>query len=105
MESQLTPQLGGLFAHVLLFWSKDIVRTVRHWREQHDEDPHHAAMRKYPEAPMWWYIAVMVFGLVTGLACCATQDIQLPWWAFIVALVLGCAISPFVSGSTVYWED
>lgn len=47
--------VGGLVAHVLFFWGKGILRTIRQLRAGVSEDPHHAAMARYREAPWWWY--------------------------------------------------
>jgi len=56
-------------------------------------------MAKYKEAPWWWYVATLVIAFVFGIVVVTKENINLPVWAFIVALVLGVIISPFVSDS------
>jgi len=42
-------------------------------------DAHFAAMRKYKEAPSWWYYTILVLALVVGLVVTYQQKTQLPW--------------------------
>lgn len=53
----------------------------------------------YKETPWWWYIAVLVFSFVLGLVVVIKENITLPVWAYIVSLILGIFIAPFVSVS------
>lgn len=52
---------------------------------------------KYKETPWWWYIVVLVFSFVLGLVVVIKENITLPAWAYIVSLLLGIFIAPFVS--------
>jgi len=36
-------------------------------------------MRKYKEAPSWWYYTILVLALVVGLVVTYQQKTQLPW--------------------------
>lgn len=54
-------------------------------------------VKHYKEAPWWWYIGILVLSFVLGLIVATTQNITLPPWAYIVSLLLGCLIAPFVS--------
>lgn len=51
----------------------------------------------YKETPWWWYISVLVFSFVLGLVVVIKENITLPVWAYIVSLILGIFIAPFVS--------
>lgn len=51
----------------------------------------------YKEAPWWWYGLVLVFSFILGIIVVAKENITLPIWAYIVALIVGVFISPFVS--------
>ena len=51
----------------------------------------------YKEVPWWWYISVLVFSFVLGLIVVLKENITLPVWAYIVSLILGIVIAPFVS--------
>lgn len=53
--------------------------------------------KNYKETPWWWYISVLVFSFVLGLVVVIKENITLPAWAYIVALLLGIFIAPFVS--------
>lgn len=52
--------------------------------------------RTYKEAPWWWYVAILVISFVLGLVVVIKENITLPVWAYIVALLLGCFIAPLV---------
>jgi len=51
----------------------------------------------YKEAPWWWYGLVLVVSFVLGIIVVAKENITLPIWAYIVSLLIGVIISPFVS--------
>lgn len=53
--------------------------------------------KTYKEVPQWWYLVVLVVSFVLGLVVVITQNITLPVWGYIVALILGVIISPLVS--------
>lgn len=53
--------------------------------------------KHYKEAPWWWYVAVLVISFILGLIVVLKEDIGLPAWAYVVSLVVGIIISPFVS--------
>lgn len=54
-------------------------------------------MAKYKEAPWWWYLGTLIIAFVFGLIAVLKEDISLPAWAYVVALLLGVIIAPFVS--------
>lgn len=53
--------------------------------------------KNYKETPWWWYIAVLVFSFVLGLVVVIKENITLPAWAYVVSIILGIVIAPFVS--------
>lgn len=53
--------------------------------------------KHYKEAPWWWYVSVLVVSFVLGLVVVIKENITLPAWAFVVSLILGIIIAPFVS--------
>lgn len=53
--------------------------------------------RTYRETPWWWYMSVLVFSFILGLIVVIKENITLPIWAYIVALIVGSVIAPFVS--------
>ena len=61
-------------------------------------DRHHAYVHKtYKETPHWWFGIVILVSFVMGLIVVLKEDITLSAWAYVVSLLLGCAIAPLVS--------
>ncbi|KAG6812896.1 hypothetical protein H0H92_015631 [Tricholoma furcatifolium] len=87
--------IGGLIAHVVLFWGPYAVNSFKLARSKTQPDPHYQAMQKYKEAPMWWYLILLVLAFLAGLIVVLKGQTTLPWWSFIVALIVGSFISPF----------
>ena len=52
--------------------------------------------KHYKEAPWWWYISLLVISFVLGLVVVIKEKDILPVWAYIVALISGIIVSPFV---------
>jgi uncharacterized membrane protein len=91
-------QIGALITHTLLFWSGDIKRSYNSARTGKYDDRHHAYMMKhYKEVPFWWYASVLVGSFILGLVVVMKEKITLPVWAYVVSLLLGTVIAPFVS--------
>lgn len=53
--------------------------------------------KHYKETPWWWYAFILAGSFILGLAVVLSQNITLPVWAFIVSLLVGTVIAPFVS--------
>ena len=91
-------KIGALIVHCFLFWGKDIYKAFKSAKEGRYDDRHHEHMVKhYKEAPWWWYVAVLVVSFVLGLIVVLKEDISLPVWAYVVSLIVGIIVSPFVS--------
>ncbi|KAE9566288.1 Oligopeptide transporter 8 [Colletotrichum fructicola] len=87
--------IGALIAHCFLFWAGDVVNAYKSARSGRYDDRHHAHMAKhYKETPWWWYVVVLVLSFILGIVVVTTQNITLPAWAYIVALLLGIFIAP-----------
>ena len=54
-------------------------------------------VKHYKETPWWWYAIVLVVSFVIGLVVVIKENITLPVWGYIVSLLLGIFIAPFVS--------
>ncbi|KAB5559610.1 OPT oligopeptide transporter [Coniochaeta sp. 2T2.1] len=88
--------IGALVAHCILFWGGDVKRAFQSAKTGRYDDRHHAYMEKnYKETPWWWYIIVLVASFVLGLVVVIKENITLPVWAYIVALIIGMIIAPF----------
>lgn len=89
-----------MVAHCILFWGKDILNAYKSTRKGESDDRHHQHMAKhYKETPSWWYGAVLLLSFILGLIVVLKEDVTLPVWAYIVALLLGMAFGPFVRTS------
>jgi len=53
---------------------------------------------KYKEVPYWWYLLILIVAFVFGIIVTTTQNITMPVWSYIIALLTGAFIAPFVSG-------
>jgi hypothetical protein len=53
----------------------------------------------YKETPWWWYGLVLLGSFVLGLTVVLKENITVPAWAYIVSLIVGTIISPFVGTS------
>ncbi|KAK0192884.1 peptide transporter MTD1 [Armillaria mellea] len=87
--------IGGLIAHVLLFWRPYARDAIKQSRNKTQPDPHFQAMQKYTEAPWWWYAILLLLSFFAGLIVVLKGQTSLPWWSYIIALVLGGFITPF----------
>ena len=93
--------MGALIVHCILFWGNDIRRAYKSAKEGRYDDPHHAHMAKhYKETPWWWYIIVLVGSFILGIIVTVKENITLSAWAYVISLLLGCIIAPFVSTRT-----
>ncbi|KAJ2917485.1 hypothetical protein MD484_g2956, partial [Candolleomyces efflorescens] len=87
--------IGGLVAHVIFFWGPYAVDSFKLAYRKTQPDPHYQAMRKYQEAPWWWYAILLVLSFLAGLIVVFKGQTTLPWWSYIVALLLGAFVTPF----------
>ncbi|OBT69207.1 hypothetical protein VE03_01997 [Pseudogymnoascus sp. 23342-1-I1] len=55
------------------------------------EDVHNRLMRRYNDAPMWWYLATFVSMTAIGIFVVEYYPVHLPWYGLLLALAL-CAL-------------
>lgn len=88
--------IGALIIHCILFWGGDVIETIRSAKKGKHNDPHHEHMAKhYKETPWTWYIGLLVISFVLGLAVVLKENITLPAWGYVVALIVGTIVAPF----------
>ncbi|KAG6371067.1 OPT oligopeptide transporter protein-domain-containing protein [Boletus reticuloceps] len=68
------------------FWNDNGMRKQPMGNE--DIDPHYAQMLKYPETPNSWYYATFVVSFIGALVVIYKSDSTLPWWGFVIAVLL-----------------
>ncbi|KAG2353183.1 OPT oligopeptide transporter protein-domain-containing protein [Suillus spraguei] len=68
------------------FWQADGMRK----QDIDDEniDPHYKQMLKYPDAPNSWYFVVFLLAFIVALVVIYKTNSTLPWWGFIISLLL-----------------
>lgn len=87
-----------MIMHCILFWGKDTLNSYKKNKEGESQDRHHRHMAEhYKDTPAWWFAAILIFSFVLGLIAVLKENITLPAWAYIIALVLGIIFGPFVS--------
>ncbi|KAH9941508.1 oligopeptide transporter [Amylocystis lapponica] len=88
--------IGGLIAHCVLFWSPYVIESFKQARTKSQPDPHWQVMiRRYDEVPWYWYLGLIVLAFFAGLIVVLKGQTTLPWWSYIVALLLGAFVTPF----------
>jgi OPT family oligopeptide transporter len=81
----------ALIVHTFLWYRRDIARQFR--RTLADEkDVHSYLMRKYPEAPQWWFLAIGVVCFVLGLIGIEVLHTGLPVWAYIFSITFAALL-------------
>ncbi|KAJ5882245.1 Oligopeptide transporter OPT superfamily [Penicillium soppii] len=90
--------IGALIVHCILFWGKDILRAYQSARQGRYDDRHHQHMAThYQETPWWWYVFILVGSFVLGVVVIVKEKLTLPIWAYVVALICGCIVTPFTT--------
>jgi hypothetical protein len=69
--------LTAAIVHTVIFNGGEVWYRFRAARNQ-EPDIHMRLMKKYPEAPDWWYVALFVASIALGLATTLGFDSQLP---------------------------
>ncbi|OAA61604.1 small oligopeptide transporter [Niveomyces insectorum RCEF 264] len=79
--------VASVIVHVVLYHGKDIWSQFREARRQED-DVHMRMMKKYRDAPDWWYavLFVVMLGISFGVVC--GWPTGFPWWGYIVCIIL-----------------
>ncbi|KAJ7643180.1 peptide transporter MTD1 [Mycena rosella] len=92
--------VGATVTHVILWYGKDIIESIRRYRAGDVHDVHLEKMKVYPEVPMWWYILVFIGTFAMSLATIYRGHVDMPGWGLVVAILIVAIFLPFVA--TVY---
>lgn len=80
--------ITAVLVHVGLFHGKSMWKQMRS-SPADSTDVHMQLMSKYKEAPYWWYLVLFLGSFAMGIGAVEGWPTGLPWWGFIVAIVLG----------------
>ena len=79
--------ISAVAVHVALFHGREIWQRAKESRAD-EEDVHTRLMRKYPEAPDWWYGVMFLVTVGISFASIYGWDTGLTWWALIIAFLI-----------------
>ncbi|POR31920.1 Sexual differentiation process protein isp4 [Tolypocladium paradoxum] len=78
-------------AHVALFYGADVWRRARSSKSE-EPDIHLKLMRRYKEAPEWWFLTIFVFSFAFGMIASQVWDTHMPWWSYIMCILIGLVL-------------
>lgn len=79
--------ISSTIVHTVLFHGKEIMFYWKHSRKDPD-DIHMHLMKRYKEAPDWWYLLSMMLFLGMAIALVRVWNTEMPIWALFMALAL-----------------
>ncbi|KAI0202779.1 OPT oligopeptide transporter protein-domain-containing protein [Astrocystis sublimbata] len=79
--------ITALVAHTFLYYSGPIWAQFRNSTLE-KPDIHMKLMRKYKEAPSWWYTGLFFFFLGLSFIAVLWYPTNLEWWAFLLAIFI-----------------
>ncbi|KAG6008048.1 hypothetical protein E4U21_005061 [Claviceps maximensis] len=79
--------LAATVTHCGLFYGRDIWRRARDSKSE-KPDIHMKLMRRYKEAPEWWFLAIFAVSFVFGMVSSQAWETHLPWWAYIMCIAI-----------------
>ena len=79
--------LSALIVHTGLFHGKDLWEQTTNLRND-NEDVHYRMMRKYKEAPFWWYATLFVVMLGLSFATVLAWPTGMAAWALVLTLII-----------------
>lgn len=73
--------------------SREIWLRTRTALKGNEVDVHTRLMRRYADIPNWWFLILMVLGIIVSIATVEgyKSQLQLPWWGILLA----CALASF----------
>ncbi|WPH01785.1 OPT family small oligopeptide transporter [Acrodontium crateriforme] len=76
--------------HTILYHRQEVWARFKLGRQQEPNDIHMRLMKRYREAPDWWYVTLAVVSIGLGLVAvlCFHHESQMPWWAYFVSILV-----------------
>jgi len=91
-----TAYIGTAVTHFFIWHFKDVWDVVRNVRTKECDDVHYQKMKVYKEVPLWWFSVIFVITFALGLGLLYAANSGVPWWGFIVALILTTVFVPIL---------
>ncbi|KAF9870610.1 hypothetical protein CkaCkLH20_11916 [Colletotrichum karsti] len=99
---------GLSLASLSQLWNRVInrERSISHSSKESKEypenetDDHYRLMRAYPECPDWWYATILLVSIGVGLLCLYLARSTLPWYGFLVSILLSGLFTLFFGAQT-----
>lgn len=79
--------IAAVIVHTALFHGREIYDRARASKAD-EEDVHTRLMRKYPEAPDWWYAVLLLIMLGLCFGTIYGYETHLTGWALVIALLI-----------------
>ncbi|KAL0098126.1 OPT family small oligopeptide transporter [Phycomyces blakesleeanus] len=86
----------SMVTHVILYHGADIKNiafAIFRRKESKEQDIHNRLMSAYKEVPAWWYYIIFVCGIGLNIGIGYANKSQLPWWGFLIAIILSTVLS------------
>ncbi|XAR70127.1 hypothetical protein NMG60_11026890 [Bertholletia excelsa] len=82
--------LTATVVHVLLFHGREIWEQSKSSFQEKTMDIHTKLMRRYKQAPEWWFWLILVLNIAATIFACEyyNDQLQLPWWGVLLACVI-----------------
>ncbi|KAI1180102.1 OPT oligopeptide transporter protein-domain-containing protein [Nemania sp. FL0916] len=84
--------ITALIAHTFLYYSGNIWAQFQNSTVE-KPDIHMKLMRKYKEAPSWWYTSLFLIILALSFFAVLFFPTNLQWWAFLLAVAISFTFS------------
>ncbi|KAF2972195.1 hypothetical protein GQX73_g1462 [Xylaria multiplex] len=84
--------ITALVVHTFLYYSGNLWAQYRNSTHERP-DIHMKLMRKYKEAPSWWYTSLFLIVLALSLFAVLFYPTNLKWWAFLLAVAISFMFS------------
>lgn len=80
------------FVSIALFAGPKLItvaKTLINRGKRQDRDKLNKLMEPYKDVPLWWYLILFLVCFTTNMVLIFKQQLYLPWWTFLVALIFG----------------
>ncbi|KAI3399059.1 hypothetical protein diail_7859 [Diaporthe ilicicola] len=85
--------IASLIVYTYLHYGDMIWSQWKESKKTKNDDIHMKLMRKYPEAPTWWYMSLFVLMLGLGFVAVLAFPTNLTWWAFLLSVAISFCFS------------